>query len=300
MIKSVLLRLLIFLGFGLGFSQAQLCTAWSETEIMGYLDPQYLAEASGISQSLDFPERFYQVNDSARSFQVFLTDETGRVNSSFDLGIPLRDVEDSDVGNCGLANCLVLGDIGDNLRQRDTIALYLIPEQESYASNPQFKKINLRYPDGSYDAESLAVRPDGSLYLLTKASFNLLRTEAARLYRLPKPIADLQDNETLTLEYVLSLDIYALSGVSFDFLSHLATSMDFSPDGKKLLILTYGDAFELEFERLLAGDLKVNKIVMDRSLQQEAITYVASDAFIYTAEARADAPPVKKRRCLNP
>lgn len=293
-------RGLILILFYFSWSQAQTCSIWSEARVLGYLDTNLLPEASGLSQSQMFPERFYHHNDSSRSFQVFLSTEQGHITDTLDLGIALRDVEDIDVGPCPQGSCVYLGDIGDNLRQRTNLELYIFPEQETYAQPLSVKKIYLEYPDAAHDAESLAVHPDGTLYLLTKASFNLFRSEPARLYRLGKSVWDLEDQDRVRLEFVQSLDLFALSGRSFDVFSHLATSMDFSNDARYLMVLSYGDAYEFDFERLLAGEYSYEKLLLDRSLQQEALSYTADGGFLYTAEANASQAPVKKVDCLSP
>lgn len=292
--------MLIALSLVLTWVHAQSCSVWSEARVLGYLDESFLSEASDLSQSLLYPERFYQANDSARDFKVYLTTEQGQITASIDLGFALSDVEDMDVGPCPEGSCVFLGDIGDNLSKRTSLGLYIFPEQVSYDQNLQVKQIYLNYPDGAHDAESLAVHPDGTVYILTKASFNLLKTEPARLYKLTKSVWDLQDQDKVGLEFVLSLDLFALSRHSFDIFSHIATSMDFSNDAKSLLILTYGEAYELDFENLLAGKLMYQTIILNRTLQQEAITYTPEGGLLYTAESKSSSAPVKKVDCLSP
>jgi hypothetical protein len=91
-----------------------------------------------------------------------------------------------------------------------------------------------------------------------------------------------------------------MSGRSFDVFSHSATAMDFSPDGERLLILSYGDVFELDFQAFLAGQLRHQTIAVNRSLQQEGISYLPSkEGFVFTAEARSGRSPIKEVICLT-
>lgn len=279
-------------------AHAQICSKWSETELIGNLDSNLLPEASGLSQSLLFPKRFYHVNDSATLFKVFVSTAEGVITDTIHLGFRLRDVEDIAVGPCPQGTCLYLGDIGDNLRQRSSLGIYRMAEQERYDNPVVLESLKLHYPDGKHDAESMAVHPDGSMYILTKEAFNLLRTSPAKLYRLDPETWLGNRSQSYVLDYVVSIDLYALSGFSFDVFSHIATSMDFSRDGKRLLILSYGDAFELDFEQLLRGELVYKKIAVNRSLQQEAISYVDADSIMFTAESLSGQSPIKRLRCL--
>lgn len=278
------------------FAQAQLCLQWSDTTTIGYLDVSQIDEASGIAQSA-LNSSFYHFNDSDYPFGIYQTNEQGSIVAQAQLTLRFQDVEDADIAPCGTDSCLFLADMGDNHRNRKTIDVYFVKELDLLTANPQLEKRSLGYPDGAHDAESFAIHPNGDLYILTKEPINLFKTQAARLYKLDANEWQNPSSNTLELSFVTSIDLFELSGSSFDVFSHIATSMDFSANGETLVILTYGDAFELDFTALLQGDLKAQKISLDRSVQQEAISYTNS-GLIYTSEGRLGEAPVKKLECL--
>lgn len=295
-----MLRLLITFLLFCSCALAQLCPNWTETQELGELDLSLLPEASGISGSLLFPERLYHVNDSGRTYHLYITDYQGKNTQSIELDINESDVEDMDRANCDAGSCLFLADIGDNHHRRSVLSLYILPELDVYSEPVSVQTLNVFYPDGPHDTESFAMQPNGDIYILTKEPLNILRTSPARLYRLDYATWSQDTSITHTLEYVLSIDFFDLSNFSIDVLSHLATSMDFSEDGERLLVLTYGNAYEFAFSDLLAGQLNYQVVNLNRSFQQEAISYVNNDkAFLYTAEGRSGRSPIKRYLCLQ-
>jgi hypothetical protein len=282
---------------------------WTMQSI-GELDRQVLAESSGLSHSLLLNNRLYHVNDSGSGAVFYLSNLQGQNLQAihFDFDARDADIEDSDAGYCGEKSCLFLGDTGDNRRQRKTIRIILIEEQEVFSGLVKPRRIlELRYPDGPHDAEALAVSPEGDIYILTKEAVSLSRPMLARLYRLDYQYWSTA-HEVQVLRLVALLDLKALSGSSLDLFSHTATAMDFSPDGHKLLILTYGDAFELEFnadalDEPLALTLNAassyQTIKLDRLPQQESLTYLDAHRFIYTTEAKTEHSPVVEASCLR-
>ena len=207
-----------------------------------------------------------------------------------------------DVGPCPEGSCIFLADIGDNLAKRSEIHILITPEAELFSEAVSPKVLTLRYPDGSHDAEAFAVHPNGDLYILTKEVFPI-KTPPANLYRLKKHIWG-NNADSYTLELVASIDVRALSGSSVEVLSHIVTSMDISADGKRLLLLTYGEVFELQKDLATLStlttlfDIPFKKIEVVTLLQQESISYTAKGyGFIYSAEARGQASPLLEVIC---
>lgn len=278
---------------------AQLCPNWTEAPELGDLDISLLPEASGLSDSTVFPERLYHVNDSERPYRLHITDYQAAITQSIGLDISVSDVEDIDRAACDAGSCLFIADIGDNHQRRDVLSIYVLPELSSYTEPAAVATLNIVYPDAPHDSESFTVHPNGDIYLLTKENLNILRTSPARLYKLDYQTWSQNPTTTHTLEFVLSIDFFDLSNFSVDVLSHLATSMDFSSDGERLLVLTYGNAYEFVFEDLLAGQVNYQVINLNRSFQQEAIAYINNDkGFLFTAEGRSGRSPVKRYLCL--
>ena len=237
--------------------QAQLCKEWNRAVKIGTLDAQ-LKEASGIAASRNFPGRLYHINDSGDTGRFYVTDMQGKNTQPVSVaGWNPQDTEALSLGPCpgdaGKASCLYFGDIGDNDKKRNSIEIVVVDEVKSFPKKVNARsRMKLRYPDGAHDAESLAVHPSGTIYILTKE-------RPAHLFRV--------DGQTLTP--VATLDP-----------GGAPTDMAISDDGSRLLVLTYTDAVEYSM------DLKEQqKIRLDFLQQQESVTYLpGSRSFIYSTE----------------
>jgi hypothetical protein len=237
---------------------AQVCTKWKEAAKIGELQP-ILHEASGVAASRDFQGRLYHINDSGDTGRFFITTMDGKGTRPINVaGFDPIDVEAISLGPCtGGGSCLFLGDIGDNNRDRKSIEIVVVDEVENFPQTVKARRrMTLRYPDGPHDAESLAVHPDGTIYILVKE-------RPARLFKAHPQLA------TQTLTPVTTLDP-----------GGKPTDMAFSDDGSRLLVLTYVDAAEY------TGDFQhQQKIKLNFLQQQEGVTYLpGSRSFIYTTE----------------
>jgi hypothetical protein len=117
-------------------------------------------------------------------------------------------------------------------------------------------RLTLRYPDGAHDAESIAVHPTGTLFILTKE-------HPARLFK-----AALEPAQQM-LEMVTTLDT-----------RHAPTDMAISDDGKRLMVLTYQEAveFTMDFK-------EPSKVPLTFLQQQESLAYLPGGrSVVYTTE----------------
>lgn len=303
--------LLIFFLFILSLSNAQeLCGSWEKGETLGHL-PSVIDESSGMRFSTSFSQRLYHTNDSwSQAPKFFLSDSSGgQPEEIFLEGVQGFkrdiDIEGMDVAICPQGQCIFLADIGDNLSERPKLHILITPEQEYWESAVIPRVLTLTYPDGPHDAESFAVHPNGDLYILTKEVFPI-KAPPARLYRLSYDDWIIE-KESYGLEYLTSIDLRSLSGSSVEVLSHIATDMDISSDGQRLLILTYGEVFELglDVSSLVANSvfpstIPYKKIEVVTLLQQESISYVPEAyGFIYTAEVNSSASPLLRVLCRD-
>jgi hypothetical protein len=291
------------------FSQ-ELCTSWGQSEKVGELNVA-INESSGLSSSARFPQWLYHTNDSWNTGPKFFVSnlqgkETREIMLKLDPSLSASiDVEDMDVAACEEDRCIFLADIGDNRSKRSEIHILVVQEDELWEHPVSPRVLNVRYPDRPHDAEAFAVHPNGDMYILTK-EVSPLKTPPSRLYRLPKK-AWLQEAESYTLEFVTSIDVRSLSGSSLDLLSHIVTGMDSSSDGKRLLVLTYGEVFELLIDlstlsndSVFPTDTPYRKIEVITLLQQESISYLSQDyGFIYAAEAKVGTSPIMQMVCKD-
>lgn len=131
-------------------------------------------------------------------------------------------------------------DIGDNARDRDTVALITVSYDPSdpptAGSEPTVYR--LRYPDGPHDAEALLLGPDGTPYLVTKDP-----SGRSAVYR---PSTDLDPSAEVSLDKVADLrfSMTGTPGGPVDSTSQLlVTGGAVSTDGSRIALRTYTDAY---------------------------------------------------------
>ncbi len=311
MLRRLALLLTTFWAFNLSLADA--CPAWGLAQQVGVLDGAMLPEASGFVVSRAYPERLYAVNDSSGPSLVVMSldgSSPRRVELSGVEGRRL-DLEALSVGPCGVAedSCVFVANSGGNNFRREGVAVYLTPEAalEGNAATP-LATLRLEYPDGPHDAEGFAVHPNGDLYVLTKEGPALAGTPAARLYRLRAERWRERPDALHELKHIANLELSEMTPFRFDLFSQLATDFAIAPDGKSALVLTYGDAFELQLDLSslpdeplsdLGASAAYRRIPLVRLPQQESLSYLPDgEGFLYGSEARLqDETPLYLVRC---
>jgi hypothetical protein len=241
-------------------ADAQLCRQWSEAVRVGELQVQ-LTEASGLAASRQFPGRLYHINDSGETGKFFITGMDGKETRAVRIdGFEPEDTEALSLGPCPMKDsisCVYIGDIGDNDVKRKSIEIVVVDEVRNFSQTVKPRsRLKLLYPDGPHDAESMAVHPNGDIFILTKEN-------PARLYK-ANPNAAQQ-----TLTPVTTLQP-----------GGKPTDMAISDDGMRLLVLTYMDAVEYSMDFKQQQKIRLNFLQ-----QQESVAYLAgSRSFIYSTE----------------
>ena len=222
----------------LAFLQSDRCT-WSTPTQAGVL-AEVVNESSGMAISRRTPNRSYRINDSGDSGRFFALDLAGGGTKSVNVtGFRPVDTEDMAVGPCGPeGDCIFLADIGDNARRRPSLNLVVVREMDNFPADVDaLYRVRLKYPDGSHDAESLAVHPNGDIFITTKD------TTKSQIFKLSREKWRTTLNPEETMELVATLDWAVLRPDSLPF-PKLVTSMDITPDGKSFVLLNYADAME--------------------------------------------------------
>ncbi len=228
--KSQLLALVALLAVELIFGRQITCaqeTAHKSVE----LQCDALTESSGLAVSQHDAQLVWSHNDSGDGSRLFAFTREGNWIAEVKLnGVKAIDWEDMCSFRRHGKNYLAVGDVGDNARKRTFVTIYVFEEPKLEVTKrveqiviTSFAKIDITYPGGPVDCESLAYDPKLDQLLL--ASKELLR---CRLFTLPvqlentsKPIVA-QAKQTLTLP--------------------MTTAADISTDGQQLVIATYGPA----------------------------------------------------------
>jgi hypothetical protein len=158
--------------------------------VVNALARQDLVEISGIAASRINPGILYIHQDSGDANQVYLTDGNGADQGTLTLpSVSNRDWEDIAVGPGPVSGIsyLYVGDIGDNDAKYSSVFVYRFSEPELQGKTMPYTaditgvdKIELKYPDGPGNAETLMVDPlTKDIYIASKQS-NLSKIYVAR------------------------------------------------------------------------------------------------------------------------
>jgi hypothetical protein len=261
--------------------------AWGPAVEIGALNA-IVDESSGMAISRRIPNRTSRHNDSGDTGRFFTMDLDGRNAKVVTIeAFKADDMEDMALGPCDkTTDCLFFADIGDNSRKRKSLDLVVVRERATFPGSvrPDYR-VKVRYPDGPHDAESVAVHPDGSVYVFTKDP------NSSRIFRLKR--SQWHDGKgPQVMELVATLELPKLLPNSLA-LGRVATSMDISPDGKRFLILTYVEAVEFFFD--LSKPLPApatwkegqhyRRVALTTLEQEEAIAYLPDGrGFLYDTE----------------
>ncbi len=292
-------------------THAELCMRWNESQEVGLLDKNILKEASGIEVSSS-NKTLYHINDSGNGIYFYTSNLHGsdiKPVSILGYESPLADFEDLSVGPCYSKACIFIGDIGDNTKSRKYIKVIIIEEKEGFESSKKpLRIIRLKYPDRPHDAESLAIHPNGDLFIITKeANYKRKKAFPSKIYRVKRDEWQSDDIEIKSLELIGSIDIMLFNDSYTGFFDNLIASFDISSDGKRFVVLTYQNAYEfnidlsivneLDFKNLIRGE-DYNTIKLKRLPQQESTAYFNSDkSILYNTEYKVVAPKLLRVDC---
>lgn len=169
----------------------------------GAVQSSAIIEASGLAASRRTPGFLFTHNDNTNDQRVFAINTAGELRATFTIVNPtnVRDPEDIAIGPGPTPGetYLYLSDTGDNNNVRTDIAVYRTLEPSVSAAgspvtaNLTADKIQLAYPDGPRDAETLFVDTNGDIYVVVK------RLTPGKVYRAPFPQSTTSVN---TLEHV--------------------------------------------------------------------------------------------------
>ncbi|MGI9546080.1 MAG: hypothetical protein ACR2MM_02495, partial [Flavobacteriaceae bacterium] len=208
------------------------CSNYGQLTFVSKL-PKKLDENSGMVHLKD--STVWLINDSGGADKIY------QVNFKGDL---LREIRVEDAKNKDWEDLakdedgnVFIGDIGNNNSRRKNLRVYKIPNPESEDGDQlKAKKIEFNYPeqkkfppkrkDLKYDAEAMFYR-EGNLFIITKNRAKPFDGEAF-IYKIPakkgKHDATLVGSFTPCKEYATCR----------------ITSADISPDGQKIVLLSYG------------------------------------------------------------
>jgi len=183
-----------------------------------------LPELSGLAPSLT-PGRWWTHNDSGDSPRIFQIDTDLRVVTELRFAVAFAfDMEDIALGPDGR---IWAADIGDNLSIRPGVVLWGVGQQDASGTVTPVT-LNLRYPDGAHDAESLMIDPlTGDGFIVTKEIVG----GRSSVYRIPAQAFTAPPAGFVTLEPVGSIDVSDGGPIG-------PTAADISPSGADIVVKT--------------------------------------------------------------
>ena len=270
------------------------------------LENKKINESSGIAISRRHADLFWTHNDSGDKPRLFCFDLQGRHRGTCQLKkVKAKDWEDMCSFRVGGNAKLLIGDIGDNAAKRRSCRLYLIDEplkpsddlkKNKQSASPPIQTIELTYSTKkSMDCEAIGVDVSNEKLLLVEKR----RWIHCRVFEADFPL----DPKTGRL------DVTRLPGAKTDRKAKLVakpiaqiklalvSAMDVSPDGRRAIVMTLGEAVEF----IRTGDeswsdafKRKPKIVhLPPRRQGEAVCYGANGRDLYLTSEMTPTPLFK-------
>lgn len=275
------------------------CSNWTSTQV-GSLDKKVISEASGLVASTLQTDKFIWSNDSGNSAQLFATGKDGKIVRTVSIsGMSNQDFEALAIGPCPsnkADSCIYVGDIGDGMGWRSSFTVGIFKESDFWSKTSIAPEKTINYSASSTNAESMVVTHEGKILIFTKHESGISKILMI-------------DSLSGKLTNPGQIDLNALvSGVRGK--GPRITDASISPDGDKVLLLTYGDILEVNMETLVNTStttkqwrkgIDYNVIKSPGLPQQETLAYANSDkAFIVSTESpNGEVPPVLLFSCQN-
>lgn len=218
------------------------CTEYAEPAQSGTVVDAALNEISGLAASRKNPGVLWVLEDHLAPNEVIAIDTLGNTLGRVVLdGTINNDWEDLAVGPCGEDECLFVGEIGDNSHDRLWHGVYRFPEPSVDLAGGLDLTVTAElfeysYPDGQYDAEAMAILPDGRPVLFTKE----YDTDLSTAYSFPT-----LDTASIA---VLSRHGRFATGSGTEGGGAAVTGASLWASGDSLLIRTYGHVWEFQLE----------------------------------------------------
>lgn len=258
--------------------------------------PDEVRESSGLAAASFRDDLYFTLNDSGGKPELYALDGKGRLVATLRVpGAANVDWEDLAPARSPEGRALWIGDIGDNRARRPYVTVYRIPEPLVWGEQRgrrldtgTARAYRLSYPGGPRDAETLMATPAGRLYVVTK------NPAGSTVFAAP---ARLREGVVNPLVQVGAISFFGLpssaGGLKEQVSRLLATGGAISPDGRRLVVRTYTDAYvwSLPGGNLPAG-LKATPrhLGLPKSEQGEAIAFTRDGAALLTSSEGKHAP----------
>lgn len=273
--------LMVLLGaFAQQLTQAESLPEYAEPAKIATLENDKINESSGLAVSRRAANRFWTHNDSGDKPRLFCFDLKGRHLGTSKLSdAKAVDWEDMCSFELDGISWVLVADTGDNGVRRKSCRLYLAEEPKKPGDEiKRLQKIRLTYSTGPMDCEAMGVDPvSRRLLLVEKRPWINCRVFEAKLPEFGQREVVAQPIATVNLPMV--------------------TAMDVSPDGRRAIVMTLGQAFEYHREPeeswSKAFKRKPRTIGMPARRQGEAICYGADGKELFLTSELTPTPLFK-------
>lgn len=250
-----------------------------EPKALGEIKDERVRESSGIAPSRKDEGYYFTHNDSGDSARIFKFNLEGKVSRSYTIS-NAKAVDWEDMASATLDGdpYLFIGDIGDNAGKRGSVQVYRVPEPGRRRRIEADQILDLRYPDGSHNAETLLVHPTtGDITIVTKAS----KTPAG-VYFLKRPATE----GSYTMQRIGEITVEStIQG------GKLITGGAWSPDRKTVVLRTYLGAIQYDASDPTSWfQHPIAQVRTGLELQGEAITFSLDGKKLITTSEGAPCP----------
>lgn len=255
-------------------------------------------EASGLVSSRRHDDVLYVLDDGPGTTGVLaISARDARIIGRIEVeGLAGIDTEALAAGPCGPqgGRCVYIGDIGDNLRQRNSVAVHRFrePRRLRGGATVAAQVATVRYPDEPRDAEALLVDGQGRLGIVTKSADDR-GSGTARLF-----VAAEFGDATLADRGPVDIPAPALP-LAAAVVGNVVTGGDWAPG--RVVLRTYDGAVEFRMPRGRGGvpgfaDWPVSAVATASEQQGEAIAYGPDGCSLYTVSEGSGALSVSPCR----
>ncbi len=244
-----------------------------------------LRELSGIAATGDGYVVVNGATSVANRKRVFFLDGKCKLANEQSFRTDPRDPQDAALSPDG--KTLWIADIGDPKGERPTVALWSMPVDGSEKATIH----RLTYPDGAHDAKALLLPKNGIPYIITKSTGkSAIYAPAVTAAKLPK---NTTDGTPMTKVGEITLPKSTTENRLGPPGRLVITGGAVSPDGSKVVLRTYADAFEWDVPggdvvKALTGDSTPRATPLTSDIFGEAISYTADGAAFVTVSNLGD------------
>lgn len=275
-------------------------SAYMPPKITGKIKSADITESSGLAASRCQENVLWTHNDSGDDAYIFALDQSGNNLGAWKIANAENiDWEDIASFKDKAGKCFIyIGEIGDNkLRRREHAVIRVAEPTVSVSTKTSSKKNSLNinafevarfvYPDFDQDAETLMVEPrSGDIYVVTKRV-----SGPAGVYRI-KP--NFGNTETQRAEKMPEISVPAIP-------NGFVTGGDISPDGKRMVICDYAQAYEWTLPENVTQFDEIWKqtpssIDLGKRNGGESVCYSASGSSIFATSEGRNAPVIEAKR----